>query len=263
MLSSFTVSYVPLREERAAFGSIAVIPWDSDIFGFPVAGYQLGDPEAIVAEPVEFRMALSEWVSRYQVRLVSCFVPAEDLRPMPVLTGIGFSFVELGLTASIANLQRMLLDEPRGRIRAGAESDRVLLERIAEGAFRSGRYAADPLLPPEFSAKRYVCWVRDALSGDPRNRLYVMGDAGQPTCFFHLVQDGDAADLRLAAVRPDLQGGPLGYRLYQAVLFELQRNGVKRVSARCSATNTPVVNLYAKLGFHFAHPDVILHWHPR
>jgi hypothetical protein len=29
------------------------------------------------------------------------------------------------------------------------------------------------------------------------------------------------------------------------------------------AANTGVLNLYAELGFRFAHPEVILHWHAK
>ena len=261
--TAFIAHYQALIPERPALGTIAMIPWDTDIFGFRVADYKLGEPDEVVSCADRLHAALSAAAVRESLRLVACFVSPEQTKTLPVLTRMGFGFIELGLTATIADLQKHRLHSRQAGLRLSLKADCEAIEQIAANAFHSGRYSADPLIPPELSSRRYVFWVHDALSGrDSRDRMYVMGEPGDTRCFFHVRVEGESADLRLAAVRPDLQGGPIGFRLYQAVLQELHTQGVRHVTARLSANNTAVLNLYASLGFHFSHADVVLHWHP-
>jgi GNAT superfamily N-acetyltransferase len=259
--AAFSVQYEPVCPEKPEFGSAALIPWDTETFGFPIADYKLGDSAGIAAAEEAFRAALVSWARRGPVRLMSCSARAEDLRALPALSRTGFSFIELALRATLAGVQKRAPLRSPAALRAATPPDFAAIEAMAATAFRAGRYSADPLICPEAASQRYVRWIRRALSAaDAGDRVFVMGD-GDPTCFFHLRVDGDTADLRLAGVRADLQGGAIGYGLYAAVLEWLRENGVRRATARFSATNTPVLNLYASLGFSFSSPEIVLHWH--
>jgi ribosomal protein S18 acetylase RimI-like enzyme len=261
-VSGFSLEYSPVCQARPEFGTAAVIPWDTNIFGFPIADYRLGVPEEIAAAEAKFRTSLISWVDARSVRMMSCSSPTRNLFAMPALARTGFSFIELGIRASLTNLQKRFAQAFSGALRLAVPPDFPAIESIAATAFRAGRYAADPLISAQAAAQRYVFWIGRALSGvDPKDRMFVMGDVGHPTCFFHLCMDGDIAHLRLAAVRSDLQGGALGYRLYGATLQKLQEEGTRGAMARFSATNTPVLNLYSSFGFSFSSPEIVLHWH--
>jgi GNAT superfamily N-acetyltransferase len=260
--TAFSLHYEPVCSQRPEFGSAALVPWDSEIFGFAIADYKLGDPASIAAAESDFRAAVFSWARAESVRMMSCAAPAEHLLAMPALSRMGFGFIELGLRASLNNVQKRQMAPFPALLRRSVPADFAGVESIAATAFRAGRYSADPLVAPEAAAQRYIVWIEKALAAaDPGDRVFVMGEAGDPTCFFHLRIAGAVADLRLAAVRSDLQGGALGYRLYNAVLRRLQEEGVGRIVARLSATNTAVLNLYASLGFSFSNPEIVLHWH--
>ena len=53
----------------------------------------------------------------------------------------------------------------------------------------------------------------------------------------------------------------MGFDLYISVLHELKNLGVRRIVTSISAANTAVMNVYSVLGFRFAHPQIIYHWH--
>lgn len=244
MNKTFSLTYASLVPSKPELGTVAVIPWDTDVFGFPVGDYRPG--EAAVAAGHDVDQALRDWVRSERVRMVSCFTPASDLAIMPILSRVGFHFIELGMRATLPNLAKAPLPRGSDALRAAEAADCSGIESIAATSFQAGRYNADPLVSRDISARRLVQWTKRALSGtDPADEVLVLGPFGDPTCFFHLRRDGDSADLRLAAVKADLQGGGLGYRLYASVLTRLRDKGVRRAIGRFSATNTPVLNLYA------------------
>jgi hypothetical protein len=53
----------------------------------------------------------------------------------------------------------------------------------------------------------------------------------------------------------------MGWDLYVSVLHELRRLRVRKLVTSISVANTAILNLYSMLGFRFAHPEAIYHWH--
>jgi len=49
--------------------------------------------------------------------------------------------------------------------------------------------------------------------------------------------------------------------LFRGALRELASRGASQATARISATNTAVLNIYASLGFRFHEPELVFHWH--
>lgn len=72
------VSLHPLDENRPAWGRVFVVPWDTDIFGFPVGSYEPGDAEAIHPDLDAFGEQLRAWATVQRVELVSSTVGADD-----------------------------------------------------------------------------------------------------------------------------------------------------------------------------------------
>jgi ribosomal protein S18 acetylase RimI-like enzyme len=67
----------------------------------------------------------------------------------------------------------------------------------------------------------------------------------------------------LTAIAPGLRGQSYGKRVWKAMLALERQNGATKVSTSISSHNTPVLNLYVRLGFTFPSPFVSLHWMPQ
>lgn len=258
----FRADYVPLDMEMPGWGAVALLPWDAEVFGFPVADFRPGDPGDIDAHRPAFARRLAHWAGQRQVELVGCRHSPSDVNLSALLDECRFRFVEVSVRAELAPLRTDRLPAARVTLRLAAPEDRGTLLSIAESAFDSGRYHADPRVPRALANVRYRFWLDNALSRPgPGTRVFALGAAGHPTGFFHVEIEAAAADLRLAAVDPAGNAGIAGFALYAGVLQALASLGVQRVSARLTATNTSVVNLYAALGFRFTEPEVVRHWH--
>jgi RimJ/RimL family protein N-acetyltransferase len=64
----------------------------------------------------------------------------------------------------------------------------------------------------------------------------------------------------LTAIAPAFQGRGYGKRVWREMLHFHQREGMKQIATTIAARNTPVLNLYASLGFRFQPPEITLHW---
>jgi RimJ/RimL family protein N-acetyltransferase len=258
----FRVDYVPLDPDMPGWGAVALLPWDAEVFGFPVADFQPGDPGEIDAHRPAFAQRLARWAGQRQVEIIACRHSPSDVVLSSLLDQCRFRFVEVNLRAELAPLPMDRLPAARVTVRLATSEDRGPLLSIAESAFDSGRYHADPRVPRALANARYRAWLDNALSRPgPGTCVFALGAAGHPTGFFHVEIEAAAADLRLSAVDPAGNPGIAGFALYVGVLQALASQGVQRVSARLTATNTAVVNLYSALGFRFAEPEIVRHWH--
>jgi L-amino acid N-acyltransferase YncA len=247
---------------NGAFGSAALVPWDTEIFGFRVAAYK---PGSICAgqDMTPVFASLRSWLEANEISLCSSTIPASDSFSRSWLPEAGFRFVDSTLQVSLGPLSRAHLPKQRLELRPAEPEDHPAIGAIAAQAFAHGRYHADPVFPKELANLRYRRWMQTALSGSkPEDRVFVLGKSGQVLGFYHVTVEGDLSDLRLAAIAPDLKRTGVGIDLYVGVLETLRNMGIRRVISRISSANTGVMNIYALLGFRFSHPEVIYHWHP-
>ncbi len=249
---------------KPALGSASIVPWDTEIFGFPVAVYRVGAERLDAAAQKKFVERFCLWAKRNHISLCACAIPVNESHSSwkLYLSEAGFHVVDLSLQGTLNVLQDARLPEARSELRPARLDDRNAIEAIAEQSFRNGRYHADPLFPRELADKRYGHWVRNALAEeDAIDRVYVMGEPGDVQGFFHVTIEEGVSDLRLAATAPALRGTLLGFDLYVSVLHLLKGLGVRRVVSSISAGNTAVMNVLAELGFSFSAPEMIFHWH--
>jgi hypothetical protein len=260
--SGYTLRYEKFGSVDDSFGCAALIPWDSDIFGFPVAQYKIGSDRIEESRTGALSESLHSWLRRNDVALCSCAVPASNAFWKTYLPQQGFQWTDLGLRVTLNGLSKASLRPARVTLRKAVAGDSDAIGAIAGQAFHHGRYHADPWFPSELADRRYRQWATNALAGSkPGESLYVMGEPGNVQGFYHVTVDDSVADLLLAAVAPKLQGTMLGFDLYLAVLHTLKEIGVRKVESTISAMNTPVMNVYSMLGFRFSAPEVIYHWH--
>lgn len=252
---SFELEYEPLDRTHPDEGSAALLPWDEAVFGFRVAALQIGD--ATPAGAVD-HWAIDRWAEANRVELIAAECPAGDAEKRLALERHRFALVDVVVTAVHPRLGRVEIAPPKREPRLATRDDLPRLEEIAAGAFRYGRYHADPFFPRALADARYRQWVRNAFeSGDP---LLVSETAAGDRGFFHVVVRGTDLDLRLTAVDPSKDDPWAGTDLLHAALRFGQSLGARRAVARLSSANTAVMNLYAATGFRFDAPSAVYHW---
>ena len=259
-MSAFIAAYRPLSNARPALGEAALLPWDTEIFGFPVADFRAG-PEPLNRENSrEFRSALTRFCEETHAELVSTRSRPQAVGEIGDLSRAGFVSVDLSFEVVLSRARTAKI--PRFSCRAAEPDDFDEIYRIAGKAFQFGRYHTDPRFPRELADRRYVHWLRSALAvRSPSHDVFTVGPPGKPIGFLHVAFENAVADIRLAAVDPENDLGVAGLALYEGALRLLHERGCTRAKARISAANTAVVNVYAGLGFQFSKPEVVLHWH--
>jgi hypothetical protein len=240
---------------------VAVIPWDTEIFGFPVAVWEPGESRVVGAGLETFRRRFHEWTVAHQVALVACTVSADDRSWQALLPELGFACVEqtLRLTFRVHSFDA---PPPSRPVRLATPDDWPQVEEIAGHAFRHGRYHADPRFPSDLADRRYRRWIRSACtSTDPAGRVYVVGKPGGVKGFFQLTVKGDRAEVGIMAVAVAAQGSPAALELMTGMHLDLKAAGVRWILAKISATNVRVINLVAHFGYRFRDPEATYHWH--
>lgn len=239
--------------------TFAHVPWDTEVFGVPVA--QIASLE--VRRPVEAGPAFAafeDWRRGAGVQFVACRLPHDRLRETMFLESRGFRFVEMVCSPWLAGLQAACLPPDEMELREATSEDLPALEAVAAGAFATGRYRLDGRLDPALSAARYRFWVRSS-AANPRHATLVGLVEGRLAGFFIVERSApERCYWHLTAVAPEFQRQGVGKRLWRAVLARHRREGVDRVDTTISLHNTPVLNLYSRLGFSFAPPQMTFHW---
>ncbi|MGB8646677.1 MAG: hypothetical protein WCF84_15660 [Anaerolineae bacterium] len=258
----FDSHYQNLSAENPEWGRVATLPWDAEIFGFPVGDYEAGDAAAIARNLDAFRAQFNQWAAANQVEIVHCTVPATNQPWYTLLPALGFAFVDYTLKIYTKSLHTAVIPMNKIPVRLADARDQESVERIAEQAFRAGRYYADPLFPKRLVEIRYRRWLANAFAalGD-NSRLYVTGEVGNVTSFFHITREREEAYITIIAVEPTRHGSTIGVELCAGVLRDLQASGIKRMSSKISALNSGVMNFVNYYGWRFGNPQVAFHWH--
>jgi ribosomal protein S18 acetylase RimI-like enzyme len=235
-----------------------VVPWDSRIFGFPVAeirAFRLADGQ----NPATALAPFEAWAADEGIRLASCRLDHDRLRESMALEDGGFRFVEM-VHGPRFDLSRTIA-EPRTRIDVtdAGDADLERLEAIAFDAFTTGRFLLDWRLPAELSRRRYATWVRTSLE-TPGQRV-LTARVGDDTIGFFITEDRPDGGVywHLTAVADEFQGRGLGLSLWQTMLRRHRDAGATSVETTISAHNTAALSLYARLGFGFMPARMTFH----
>ena len=253
--------YQPLSPKTPAWGEVAVLPWDSEIFGFPVATYRASDASAISRNLPDVRDALKKWAVGNNVELIGCSLSATEPIWRLCLPRLGFLYVDSTLTYTQPKLHRAKFRRSYA-VRLAVMEDQQAVERIAEQAFNAGRYHADPFFPRALANLRFRRWLEKAfLSLSSASRIYVTGESGTVTAFTHSNVEGDRAYITIGGADVALQGRGTGAAVFLGTLEALRDSGVRRAESKLSAGNTAMMNLTAYAGCRFSDPLNVFHWH--
>lgn len=235
------------------------VPWDSDIFGFPVA--QIAEMRVLLPAQARADLATFQaWLEQESIQLASCRLAHDQLNESMLLEQAGFRFVEMVLHPHLADLQGFPCAPQGLRVELAGSTDLPAIEEIAAQAFGHERFHADPRLDSALADRRYLVWVRNS-HGHPSQRLYKIRDGADLIAFFVTEAQPDGLCYwHLTAISPAFQGRGYGKRVWREMLHFHQREGMARIGTTIAARNTPVLNLYASLGFRFRPPEMTLHW---
>lgn len=256
-------SYDALSAESPEWGLVAVLPSDTECFGFAVGDWRPGNSRSLARARDRLSVALQAWAKRNRVELVSARVAADDAEGRLVLELLGFEFVHCNIDAEILDLQRAALPDARHPVRPADPSDHAELIRIAEQSFRLDRYHADARFPAGLPERRHRRWMEGLLSEtQPRVRTYTTGEPGRPRGLFSVKPLGERAwEIQLAAVDVSRQGSGIGSSLFAGSLAALKGEGAQRCLGKFYAANTPIMNVFARAGFRFSAAQALYHWH--
>ncbi len=224
-------------------------PWDERALGFGTA--EVTELEiACIEQATPLLDELELWCASQSVRYLFGRIDATHRVAKDALLRHGYQFVETSLTVSrsgFANLPAV----PRGMLpslRPAALADVHELRRIAVTDFAHGRFLDDPAVDPRRAAERTANWVEDLVT---LGLVYVAESRGK-TIGFHAERvntvRGDSELLLTGATAPYAM---LALPLWITALEALAARDIRQCTTLVSAANTGILNLYARLGFHF------------
>jgi RimJ/RimL family protein N-acetyltransferase len=248
---AFSLSTPALRLEAS------LVPWDMAAFQMPVAQISAIEIKDAAAAAVDWA-SFADWLQARDVRIASCRLGHGELPASMFLEQHGFRFVEMVLHPYLM-LDTLMPPEATLEVVPATPQDLPLLRRIAETAFSHERYHVDPRVDKRLADIRYGRWVENTLT-HPRQRLFKLMDGARTVALFITEDiDGDVY-WHLTAIAPDCQGQGYGRRAWSTMMARHQAQGLRKLSTTISARNSAVLNLYARLQFRFAAPDMTFHW---
>lgn len=224
-------------------------PWDERALGFVTAEVTALEITT-VGQAGPLLDALEQWCASQSVHYLFGRINAMHALPKAALLLHGYQFVETSLTVSrsgFANLPPV----PRGMLpalRPATSADIPELRRIAATDFAHGRFLEDPAIDAGRAAERTANWIEDMVTGG----LAQVAESRGRTIGFH----AERVDIPQRSAELLLTGATAPYAmlalpLWITALEALAAREIQQCTTLVSAANTGILNLYARLGFHF------------
>ncbi|MDH0188320.1 hypothetical protein N7676_15645 [Stenotrophomonas sp. GD03993] len=224
-------------------------PWDERALGFVTAEVTALDV-VTSAHAAPLLVELERWCATHSVHYLFGRIDATQPVAKAVLLQHGFAFVETSLTVSrsgFANLPQV----PRGMLptlRPATAGDVTELRQIAASDFAHGRFLEDPAIDPQRAALRTANWIEDMVTG---GLAYVAESRGRVIGFHAERVAADRSNCELLLTGASGPYAMLALPLWITALESLGARGIPHCTTLVSAANTGIINLYARLGFHF------------
>jgi L-amino acid N-acyltransferase YncA len=257
----FILNFIEYPQPEGLF-CYARVPWDSDLFGFPI--YELRITHAGAGDMAK---ALQEWLASLpatQNCLVYNKVNTAHVSLLGAVTECGFYPMEtiLDLSARLVSaLPPLAWPFDSLVLRHANREDLTAISRIARNSFRTDRFHLDPNLDPERADERYARWVARAF--DDGEIVLALEDrrAQRLVGFYHLRETVRATvDLALLAIDPACHRRGLGTAMSRAAMELCRMRGYRSIVTRVSTNNLASLNLHTRLGFSIVGAVMTMHW---
>lgn len=247
------------------------VPWETRNLG--VKSYALSAPALDELGASALKAALSDEIEEHRDIFVQAKFGHEHASLSPLISTLGFYFIELALTPHLNLKDHVLIAEferdpttfLRGRFEPGRlafcsmdkndTSQTQAVRDIAGESFKNDRFHIDPRCDPKVANIRYQLWV-DQMLNDDGYHFYIMTHKRQVVAF--MVQHGTT--LPLAGFAQSYSRSGLGDYFWLSTLLAMQKQGLPKVLTGISTNNTAVLNLYSRLGFRFRNPTAVYHY---
>lgn len=241
---------------------IALIPWDTETFGFGVSALNPRYDEIYSVEVISLENALKNYSKGKRVRVVTASIPSQKSTTSLLLQQVGFRFIGLSLQISYENLDDIPAQLTPELSLVPAVCDEIgILADMARVSFRHGRYHLDPCFPASLADQRYKDWVNRAFNSDNPQQILTAKVDGT-ICGFSVVENkGSMGYMHLHAIDSKWQGKKLGHEMILQSLRYLYKVGAKTVGTKISASNLRAVNMHSRLNGRFIAAEYLLHWH--
>ncbi|HYV16724.1 MAG TPA: GNAT family N-acetyltransferase [Conexibacter sp.] len=232
---------------------ITALPWDSALFGFPIARVNATRLDAA---------ALDAALAACRAQAIRCaylLLDADDAHGSQLAQATGFVVRDV----------RLELERPLERDTARRAADatavgparleqRPALDALAREAFPLSRFFADPGFPRERCGDLYAAFLARGLDGAPERRTLATADAsGFVVC--HLDEPRSVGTIELIAVAADARGSGDGSALVAGALETFTAAGLRTAEVVTQAANVASQRLYARAGFRTRRARVWLH----
>lgn len=212
-----------------------------------------------------FEASETSYIRKYAPAYVTAAVSVEDIERINVLCNAGFIPVDCQLTLRVAF--QKTFETSQYRMRYLRVNSQAMLQQVLDIAGElsfSDRFSRDPLVPSDFSARRYAAYLRQSfeLSTD---EIWALSDTATSTLLAfrsHRKTSSTQAQLLLGGVRKDLLGEGLGAISTYFCFNQMVADGIKRATTRISVSNKPVFDLEAThFGFRYQQVNYIFRKH--
>jgi GNAT superfamily N-acetyltransferase len=262
-----------LRVEERVVGlaTLSHLPWDSSIFGLPMA--KIGHLIATSAHGSRAQFLdrlleeLIELARTQGIRHLSTRVDCADIEAIQCLEHWGFRLMECLITYIFRPKQDILPPiKTLYHVRPYTPVDREALLAIAERmyAHHQSRFSVDPSLPPAGVGRFYIEWTKNACSGEMADHILVAERKGCPIGFLAYKLNGlvlERTGIRIAgqglsASLPEGTGAYIG--LLKAAL-ELGRGAYDFMEADAPLHHFLVIRTWQRLGFQLVRGKYAFH----
>lgn len=243
--------------------SIAVVPWDTETFGFGVSDLRPCYAKNTVFDACLLEDALTDYASNQQVALITTSISSDEHAASFLLQQANFRFIDLSLRVHYesCNPAAPLNHLPALSVFPAAAEDIDTLVDMAGNSFQHGRYHQDNQICRSLADQRYRDWIRRCLHPDNAQEILTV-KTGNSICGFSIVElKKDQGYLHLHAIDSQWRGKKFGYAMIIQSLNYLYQSGAKSVDTKISASNLGAVNMHSRLNGHFTAADYLLHWH--
>jgi ribosomal protein S18 acetylase RimI-like enzyme len=214
------------------------LPWDSELFGYPVARLNERHVDAKVLANA------FDWCAARAVRCLYYLAAADDAPSLVAAQAAGFQFVDVRLT-----LARPLTPGQAWTVGAeispATETDRAGLMALAPYLARVSRFSADPRFGREAAVRLYQAWLRKEAGAV----LVARAPQGVGGCILCDVEPDGTGVISLLAVAPENGGQGLGVALCAAGLNWFVGQGCAQARVVTQGHNVASQRVYQRAGF--------------
>lgn len=244
------------------------IEWDTKHFGFNNAKVEYLITKDFGYEnelriKKELLKKFGDWCKIEKIKFANIKIDGMDYSSIHALEEFGFNYMATLLTTMLdcRNLKDFDIDL---KLRNIKENEVETVSKMAEEIFRINRFHLDERFDKKKADELHGEWVKNRYKEDPEN-IYVLEKDKEIIGFFIFnIEDFkkyfglNLSYLDLAGISKKYRGRGYDLPLFAGIL-DIIKKKVEVVYTDFIAENTPILNVYVKLGFRFIDAKLSMH----